>query len=181
MEDKSLLLKEKGNSLYKQEKFDEAIECYKEAASLQPKDPGIVHYTILLSITPSSIYHVWHFFPVYLSNCSAAQYELGKYKECVETIDSALSLVASQDNPPLETKLLLRKARACLYSNQKDKAKEAVQQFFSKYKDKQDAFDKNLERAIASIDPTLSTEDIQQLSMFKRTLYDLSVYSYLYC
>jgi tetratricopeptide (TPR) repeat protein len=99
-------LKEQGNQLYKQEKFVEALQRYSEASALQPQDP------------------------VYHSNISAVQYEIGKYADCVCTIDTALSLLAppSPSNPQLATRLLLRKAKSLFYSKKLKECKDTLAQ-----------------------------------------------------
>lgn len=67
---------------------------------------------------------------VYHSNISAVQYEIGKYADCVHTIDTALSLLASSSppNPQLATKLLLRKAKSFFYSKKFEECKETLAQ-----------------------------------------------------
>eukprot|EP00026_Physarum_polycephalum_P001837 Phypoly_transcript_01840.p1 GENE.Phypoly_transcript_01840~~Phypoly_transcript_01840.p1 ORF type:complete len:982 (+),score=166.31 Phypoly_transcript_01840:80-2947(+) len=104
--EKAKELKEQGNQFYKQEKFLEALKHYVEASELQPNDP------------------------VYQSNISAVQYEIGQYADAVRTIDAALTLLAppNASNPQLAARLLLRKAKSLFYSKKFEESKKALDQ-----------------------------------------------------
>ncbi|KAF2120022.1 hypothetical protein BDV96DRAFT_486077, partial [Lophiotrema nucula] len=80
-----------------------AKACFREAARLAPKDP------------------------VPLSNLSAVEFELGNYIGCELFSQKALGLLAASDgeqNENLHEKLLLRSARAKLYSNKLEDAEK---------------------------------------------------------
>jgi hypothetical protein len=67
---------------------------------------------------------------VYHSNISAVQYEIGKYTECIQTIDTALSLLSHPNppNPKLTARLLLRKAKSLFYSKRLEESKKTIEQ-----------------------------------------------------
>lgn len=71
-----------------------------------------------------------HLFSVYHSNISAVQFEIGKYTDCVQTIDTALSLLTppASPNPHLSTRLLLRKTKALFYSKKFEESKQVYEQ-----------------------------------------------------
>ncbi|KAJ2921754.1 hypothetical protein H1R20_g15338, partial [Candolleomyces eurysporus] len=88
--ERALNAKNKGNTLFKAGKLDEAAKCYKEAVALDPKSL------------------------VYPSNLSAALYELGQYSSCVETVLVAWKLIESpiNDLSGIAKKLSSRLAKA---------------------------------------------------------------------
>ncbi|KAJ2932711.1 hypothetical protein H1R20_g4369, partial [Candolleomyces eurysporus] len=88
--ERALNAKNKGNTLFKAGKLDEAAKCYKEAVALDPKSL------------------------VYPSNLSAALYELGQYSSCVDTVLAAWKLIESptNDSSGIAKKLSSRLAKA---------------------------------------------------------------------
>ncbi|KAL1882911.1 hypothetical protein Daus18300_000549 [Diaporthe australafricana] len=94
-------LRERGNSLYKQGKLQEAIKCYEEAASLAPEDPAPI------------------------SNLSAAKFEMGKYGEAAELAKKALSITGGDS--PSRDKLYLRLARCYLHGLKTQQARAALE------------------------------------------------------
>eukprot|EP00026_Physarum_polycephalum_P001861 Phypoly_transcript_01864.p1 GENE.Phypoly_transcript_01864~~Phypoly_transcript_01864.p1 ORF type:complete len:813 (+),score=122.50 Phypoly_transcript_01864:95-2533(+) len=92
MAERAKAIKEEGNGHYKAGRLEEALTCYRKASALQPDDP------------------------VYHSNISAVLYEVGRYQESINSIMHALALLTGDSsNPALESRLLLRKAKAQFY------------------------------------------------------------------
>jgi tetratricopeptide (TPR) repeat protein len=86
--------RQRGNDLYRQKRFADAIEQYKEAATLAPTDTAP------------------------MGNLSAALFELGDYQQCVQVCQDALTMVGQMDGPndALRQKLLLGQAKAALHT-----------------------------------------------------------------
>ncbi|KZW02971.1 hypothetical protein EXIGLDRAFT_828752 [Exidia glandulosa HHB12029] len=95
------LQKASGNASFTAGKYEEAAKFYEKAVSLAPKDP------------------------VYLSNLSAAQFELGKYDSCVTTIVKAGPLLAGASDA-LKRKLSHRLARALCHNRMSSQADVSV-------------------------------------------------------
>ncbi|KAL8759612.1 MAG: hypothetical protein Q9199_000656 [Rusavskia elegans] len=86
----SEVLKKQGNRLYKEGRVQQAIKSYLEAAVIAPSDPK----------------------PYY--NLSAAHFELGDYRQCIQDISQALQR-PSQDGSTLRRKLYPRLVKSCLH------------------------------------------------------------------
>ncbi|KAL8658086.1 MAG: hypothetical protein Q9226_001290 [Calogaya cf. arnoldii] len=83
-------LREQGNRLYREGRVQQAIKSYSEAAVIAPSDPK-----------PRS-------------NLSAAHFELGDYRQCIQDISQALQR-SSQDGSTLRRKLYPRLVKSCLH------------------------------------------------------------------
>ncbi|KAI1656519.1 hypothetical protein F4813DRAFT_381390 [Daldinia decipiens] len=97
--------REQGNVLYRKGRFSEASKEYQKAATLAPSDPSP------------------------LSNLSAVSFETGKYAECVDFAEKALSLLMTNPgDDTLKQKLLARQAKAYLQLSSPNKAEEVSNQ-----------------------------------------------------
>ncbi|KAI0884846.1 uncharacterized protein GGS22DRAFT_189057 [Annulohypoxylon maeteangense] len=101
--------RKRGNELYKSHQISQAINAYKEAAALAPLDP----------------------FP--LSNLSIANFEAGKYAQCIHFSNKALELLNAddQDTSIARHKLLVRKVKACLHLSLLDEAEKLLRELGS--------------------------------------------------
>ncbi|ROV89746.1 hypothetical protein VSDG_08634 [Cytospora chrysosperma] len=109
----SIAARERGNSFYRAGNFNDAINAYKEAASLAPED----------------------YAP--LSNMSAVRFEMGRYPDAVEYAEKALQLLKSEpDDVPKKQKLYARIAKSLLYSldfGKAELAKTAISRLDNSY------------------------------------------------
>ncbi|KAI1766876.1 hypothetical protein GGR53DRAFT_528115 [Hypoxylon sp. FL1150] len=95
--------RERGNQLYKERLFSQAVEAYEKASRLAPGDP-----------TP-------------LSNLSAIHFETGRYADCVDSTAKALGLLQpGAETGALRQRLLVRQARAYLHQSKLDEAEKLL-------------------------------------------------------
>ncbi|KAI1780638.1 hypothetical protein F4818DRAFT_451060 [Hypoxylon cercidicola] len=95
--------RERGNELYKKGLFSEAVKAYDKAAGLTPDDPAPV------------------------SNLSAANFEAGRYAECVDLTVKALGLLKPDPGTDVvRQRLLVRQAKACLHQSKLDEAEKLM-------------------------------------------------------
>ncbi|KAI1139797.1 hypothetical protein F5Y05DRAFT_380108 [Hypoxylon sp. FL0543] len=97
--------RERGNELYKKGKLAEAARAYEKAASLDPSDPSP------------------------LSNLSAANFEAGKYSECVGFAAKALGLLKDDvGTAAVRQRLLIRQAKSYLHLSRLGEAEKLSDQ-----------------------------------------------------
>ncbi|KAI0843718.1 hypothetical protein F5Y06DRAFT_9719 [Hypoxylon sp. FL0890] len=144
-------IRERGNDLYRKGKLGEAVKAYEKAASLAPSDPSP------------------------LSNLSAANFEAGKYSECVDFATKALSLLKDDANAAVaRQRLLIRQAKAYLHLSRLEEAVKLFDQL-NPTKEKEDL--SNLcngskEFATFSAQLASSREAILQLPRLRPSIQD---------
>ncbi|KAI2467676.1 hypothetical protein F4781DRAFT_423198 [Annulohypoxylon bovei var. microspora] len=147
---------ERGNELYRNCRLSQAIKAYKVAATLAPSDRSP------------------------LSNLSAANFEVGKYAQCIHFSTKALELLKADDPDAdiAKQKLLVRQAKAYLHLSLLDDVEKLLGQLDpSKETDSlRNSFQAAKDLNIPSPQRALLREAVLQLPRSRPYLQEKSVY-----